>query len=168
MSLQSTLRQFKFPREFRIMQSPWPAEMSAAVAKMAYALSQAAVPIREKAGNSAPQISTSLVADIGTGIWRLRQRMIDAKTGEPHEEMRRPFRHVQWIWDKLTDAGVEISDHTGERVPESGIYALKVVSYEEKPGLLHDQVLETIKPTISLNKNRIQMGEVIVGTCPRN
>lgn len=168
MSIQSTLRQLKFHREFRIMQSPWPSEIATAVVKMGQVLSQPAKLNEAKSEVSAPPISTSLVADIGTGIWRLQQRMIDVKTGEPFEEMRRPLRHVQWIRDKLTDAGVEINDHTGERVPESGIYALKVVSYEEKPELLHDQVLETIKPTIFLHKNRIQIGEVIVGTSHRN
>ncbi|HPG82074.1 MAG TPA: hypothetical protein PKY55_02270 [bacterium] len=168
MPLCDSLRQLKFPREFRIESLPWPDDLAIAAQEMAQAPENPADRFKEDAPKSTPELSVSLLADVGTGIWRLRQRMIEAKTGEPFEEMRRPFRHVQWIWDKLSDAGIEITDHTGERVPESGIYALKVVSYEKMPELLHDQVLETIKPTIYLNKNRIQMGEVIVGTSQKN
>lgn len=164
MTFIETLRQWQFPREFRISPLPWPQELAAAVDKLSLAnaepVHQPAIAVEQES----PLFPPSLLADIGTGVWRLRQRMIDVQTGEPLEEVRRPFRHLQWIWDKLNDAGIQILDHTGERVPESGIYALKVVAYEAMPGLKHDQVIETIKPTIFVQQQRIQMGEVIVGT----
>ena len=158
MSLYGTLRQWRFPSEFRIHPMPWPQKLENAEERLDQAIPAASKTKTAQKDKGEPLFPPALLADVGTGIWRLRQRMIDSRTDEPLEEMRRPFRHLQWLWDKLTDAGVQIMDHTGERVPESGIYALKVIAYEAMPALEHNRVIETIKPTIFTNQERIQMG----------
>jgi hypothetical protein len=104
------------------------------------------------------------LADVGTGLWRLRQKMVQPGTDRPLEEMRRAFRHLESVWDALTQAGMEIRDHTGEPVPEGGVYALKTVAFQPTPGISREKVIETIKPSIYYKDQMIQMGEVIVGT----
>lgn len=106
----------------------------------------------------------SLLADVGTGLWRIKQKMIQPGTNQPLEEMRRAYRHLESTWDALTQAEVQIIDHTGEVVPEGGVYSLKVIAYEPTKGLSRDSVIETIKPSIYFKQQMIQMGEVIVGT----
>jgi hypothetical protein len=122
---------------------------------------------KERSEQASPSINMeaflSLLSDIGTGLWRMQKTMVDRETGEPSEEMRRPYRHLRVLLDSLQDRGVEIHDHTGERVPDSGVYGLKVITYEPKEELQNEIVTETLKPTIILDNRIVQMGEVIVG-----
>jgi hypothetical protein len=110
------------------------------------------------------------LANLGTGLWRLRQRMLDPSTGQPLEEMRRAYRHFESVWDVLADAGIQIRDHKGEFLPERGFSGLHVAAYQPTPGLKKERVIDTIKPTILIKRAEanqdvlIQIGEVIVGT----
>src|SRR5205823_4748853 len=101
-------------------------------------------------------------ADVGTGLWRLRQKMVQPGTDRPLDEMRRAYRHLESIWDALVQAGVEILDHTGALF-DSGM-SLRVIAFQPTPGLGHEKVIETIKPTIYYAGQPIQVGEVIVET----
>jgi hypothetical protein len=105
-----------------------------------------------------------LLADIGTGLWRLRQRMVSPDTDQPMEEMRRAYRFFASVWDTLHDAGVTIQDHT--HTPYDPHLALKVLTYEPTPGVTREQVLETIKPSVYYRQRCIQMGEIIVAIPP--
>lgn len=109
---------------------------------------------------------TRRMADIGTGLWRLRQRMIQPGTDQPLEEFRRTYRHVQSIWDVLLEAGYTIQDHTDQ--PFDIGMDLKVITYEQKDGIEREMISETIKPSIYYQREgkswRLQMGEVIVAT----
>jgi hypothetical protein len=158
-SLMIDARQWKFPREFRIEAVEWPDGFDEAIKAIA-------APPPAPAGESADarRARMRLLADIGTGLWRLRQRMVDESTGRPFEAMRKAYRHFESVWDTVTQAGVDIRDHTGEPVPEGGIYALKTVAFQPTPGLAREKVIDTIKPSIYYKKDLIQMGEVIVGT----
>lgn len=119
-----------------------------------------------KAAASATDSATLIkaLADTGTGLWRLRQRMSQATASHSSPEMNRAQRQLEAIFDTLAAAQVEIRDHTGEAVPSSGIYALKALAYEPTPGLTSERVIETIKPSIYYDNRMIQMGEVIIGT----
>jgi hypothetical protein len=105
-----------------------------------------------------------LLADISTGLWRLRQRMVSPDTDQPVEEMRRAYRFFASVWDTLHDAGVTIQDHT--HTPYDPHLALKVLTYEPTPGVTREQVLETIKPSVYYHQRCIQMGEIIVAIPP--
>ncbi len=105
-----------------------------------------------------------LLADIGTGLWRLRQRLVSPDTDQPLEEMRRAYRFFASVWDTLHDAGVTIQDHT--HTPYDPHLALKVLTYEPTPGVTREQVLETIKPSVYYHQRCIQMGEIIVAIPP--
>jgi hypothetical protein len=105
-----------------------------------------------------------LLADVTTGLWRLRLKMLPANAKDPSEPNRRWYKQLEAIMDTLTAADIQIRDHTGEAVPRGGIYTLKVLAYEPTAGLSREQVIETIKPTIHLKDRVIQVGEVIIGT----
>lgn len=104
------------------------------------------------------------LANLCTGVWRVRRRMIDSATGLPRDDMRMPFRHLESVWDTLLAAGVEIRDHTDEPVPEYGSVALEILAYQPTSGLSRDKVIDTIKPSIYMDGRLMQMGQVIVGT----
>jgi len=112
------------------------------------------------------QEQLELIADIGTGLWRLKQRLTNPETGQPLEETRRAYRHFQSVWDAITEAGYTIMDHTGQ--PFNARQTLKVITYEQKPGIEREIVSETIKPSVYYQKEdkewMVQMGEVIVAT----
>ncbi len=159
----STLRQWLHPREFRIAAIDLPAVLSAFAERMAqHERTQAATQSKVRPAQSDGAADDRLLADVGTGWWRLRGRMVDPSTGEPPEEMRRAFRHAEAIGDALAAAGIRIQDHTGIDF-DPGL-SLKVLAYQPVSGMPRERVIETIKPTIYRNDVRIQMGEVIVGT----
>jgi hypothetical protein len=88
--------------------------------------------------------------------------MLRPGTQQPLDEMRRLYRHVQSMWDAMAQASVEICDHTGELVPEGGVYGLKVVACQPTAGVGREVVLETIRPSIRWRGQAIQIGEVIL------
>lgn len=105
--------------------------------------------------------SMQYLAEVGTGLWRLRRKMMDPGTDHPAAEMRRACRLMQTVWDDLARVGVMILDHTDT------IYTvnmpLRVLSFEKVAGFTEARVIQTVKPTIFLQERPIQMGEVIVG-----
>jgi hypothetical protein len=158
MTVLSAIRQFRFPREFRIAASPWPANLEQLLLQIGR-FGETARDGSEERGFVEQDLS--FIADIGTGLWRLRQKMTEPGTNRPLNGMQRPFRHLESVWDALVQAGAEIQDHT-DRPFDPGM-SLKVVSYQPIPGLGRERIIETIKPTIYFSGKRIQMGEVIVG-----
>lgn len=101
-------------------------------------------------------------ANIATNAWRIKIKMVDSDTGEAKEDMKRFYRHIEAIFESLGQIGVETID------PIRGVYdsgmALKVLSFEPTPGLSHEEIKETIKPSVIWQGRLIQIGEVIVGT----
>lgn len=102
------------------------------------------------------------LASIATNTWRARNKMIDPENGEPLEDMRRVFRHVDGISNTLEELGLRTLDPAGK--PYDSGMALKVIAAEETPGLSREEINETIKPSITWQGRLLQMGEVIVGT----
>jgi hypothetical protein len=100
--------------------------------------------------------------DLGCAAWKLRQKMFDHKTGEPKEEMRHLVRNVETIWDRLSEIGLEIQDHTGQ--PFDSGQSLEVLAFQPTPGVQRETVAETVRPTIYFMGRRILMGQVIVAT----
>ncbi len=102
------------------------------------------------------------LSSIATNAWRARNKMVDADNGETKEEMKRVYRHIEAQFDSLSQIGIEVRDLRGR--PYDAGMALNVISFEPQPGLSKDEIVETIKPTVTWNGQLIQMGEVIVGT----
>src|ERR1700677_3996343 len=80
------------------------------------------------------------LAHVATALWRLRRRLVDPQTGQPREEMRRPYRDLESAWDALEQAGVHIRDHTGD-VYDPG-YSLVCLAFQPTQGLTREQVIE--------------------------
>ena len=102
------------------------------------------------------------LANIATNAWRAKAKMVDPDTGETKEEMKRVYRHIEAIFESLSQIGVETIDPVG-RAYDTGM-ALKVVTFEPTPGLSNEEITETIKPSVAWQGRLIQIGEVIVGT----
>lgn len=158
------LRQLLFPAPLRISMAPWPQGWEEALKE---AVAGTAAPPAAPSGPEQPASSAGApdpgwLADLGTGLWRLRQRMLEPGTERPLEEMRRAFRHVESLMDVAGGIGLEIQNHTGAAY-HSGM-RLQVLAFQPTPGVHREKVGETVKPTIYLNGTMIQMGEVIVAT----
>jgi hypothetical protein len=102
-----------------------------------------------------------LVADIATGIWRIKNKFSETNTDDLPDEIKKAYRHVESTWDALSSAKVKVRDHTGEKYPH-GNPALKVIASQPTPSVQYEVITETIKPTIYYNGRLIQMGQVIV------
>lgn len=166
MNWYTGLRQWMFPRQFRILAPAWPPDLRAALAELVETLGQIGqgepLPATVAVEN---EISPRLLADVSTGLWRLQQKLATAG-GDAARDGRRALRHLEAVQDALTQAGVEIVDHTHE--PYAAGLALKVIAFQPMDGLQREQVLETIKPTVYLKGRAIQVGEVIVATPTTN
>jgi hypothetical protein len=103
-----------------------------------------------------------LLAQLGTSLWRMRQKMLCPSTNQPREELGSVWSHFEAAWGTLTDAGFQIQDHTGE--PFDSGRDLKTLAFEPTANLTRETVIETIRPSIFFRDQRIQLGEVIVGT----
>ena len=109
-----------------------------------------------------PEEFGEFLADVATGVWRLKQRFLQPGTDQPREEMRKAYRDLQSLWDTLIQAGIEIQDHNGALYDPG--QSLKVLAFQPTQGLDQARIVETIKPTVYLQSHWLQLGEVIVGT----
>ena len=107
-------------------------------------------------------LDASVAAAVATGLWRMRNRMVEPGTDRPLADLRPLYRHLEATWDALTGAGIEIQSHDGD-IADPGL-SLSVVAYQPTPGLDRDRIVETIRPTVYFGGRIIQQGEVIVGT----
>lgn len=146
---RASVRQWRHPKEFRIRAAAWPVEALDAFA----GLTNAPADVAEAANG----LSERSVADVATGVWRLRARMAALPEGT-----RSATRHVEMAWDALAQAGVEIRDHLHD--PFDPGLSITVVAFQPTPGLAREQVIETIRPSVYLHDRVVQVAEVIVGT----
>jgi len=178
---QSRWRELRVPTEFRLARGDMRSKerVLGAIKALCLALDATRVEATESSdvhatrgldlstpheGGHLPPLSGSALPDLCIGLWRLRRRMIDPDTDRPLEDMRKPFRHLESVWDTLAEAGVDIRDHTNELVPEYGSIGLNVLAYQPMPGMTRERVIETVKPSIYVGERLVQMGQVIIGT----
>lgn len=103
-----------------------------------------------------------LIADIATGVWRMRNKFSMVNIEDLPDEMKKANRHLESVWDALASAKVETRDHTSEKyVPGM---ALKVIAFQPTPHVQAERITETIKPSVFYKDTLIQVGEVIVAT----
>jgi hypothetical protein len=114
----------------------------------------------------APKEWDRLVAEIATGVWRLRQRFAQIGVDRTRDDLRRAARDVNALWATLIESGVEILDHTGADYDPG--QALQVIAFQPTPGIERERILETVKPTVYFESRWIQLGEIIVGTPERS
>lgn len=164
MRILGNLRQLKFPKEFRISSFVLSPDWLSDLDSLVKALLSASEGEREQSTGDPAEEKGHLrfLAELGTGLWRLRQKMVQPGTELPLENMQRAYRHFQATWDVLTQVGLDVRDHTG--TPYDAGLSITVIAFESTPGIGREMIVETIKPTIYYKSQRIQRGEVIVGT----
>ena len=101
------------------------------------------------------------LSELATNAWRLKTRMVDPETDEPREEARKLYRHVEGLFRALNDAGIEVIDKTGK--PYDNGMPEKVIDFPQTPGLVKEEIIETIRPSIRWKEQPLQHGEIIVG-----
>jgi hypothetical protein len=115
-----------------------------------------------------PQVKASLspeekrlLVDLGTALWRLQKVVMEPDKERPRRGMKIVSRHLTSAWDIMRQRGLKVQSHTGCKF-DTG-QSLAVLAFQPTPGITHEVVLETVKPTLYLKDTLIQMGEVIVG-----
>ncbi|MFZ5517080.1 MAG: hypothetical protein ACOY90_10605 [Candidatus Zhuqueibacterota bacterium] len=163
MALWHQIRQWKYPREFRIAPSLLDQNSVRQFQQLIDSYTTQVKTTMEQAKQKPDtKMNTRLLADIGTGLWRIKQKVVHPVSGQPLPEMRSTYRHVESVWDVLIQTDVEIMDHTNQ--PFDPGMSLKVIAFQQTENLQRDMIIETIKPSIYYKKQPIQIGEVIVGT----
>jgi hypothetical protein len=100
--------------------------------------------------------------DLANSAWDLRKGSVDSLTGEPKPHLAKIARHVERLWDSLERVGLNIQDHYNQ--PFDSGQSLEVLAFQPTPGVEREIVAETIRPTVYLQGQRIQIGQVIVAT----
>src|SRR5882757_10100655 len=101
------------------------------------------------------------VANIVTNLWRAKAKMIEPDTGEPKEEMRRAYRHIEGALEAFNQLGLRLSDMVNQ--PYDAGLPVKVLTFQPTPGLSRDTILEVVRPTVIWQDTLLQMGEIVVG-----
>lgn len=153
--LYSNFRQLLYPPEFRIQRYHLAEELDQADNPATHSRN----PTPDSKSN--PLYDNSLLVEIATNLWRMHIKMVDLQTGEPLEETRRLFRHLNAIKSALEEAGITIQDHTGVSF-DSGMQ-ISVIAFQPHEHLDRERIIETIKPSIYYRRKMMQMGQVIVG-----
>jgi len=157
MSVFASLRQFLYPPEFRI--NPIKSYDLNTILKVVANLPD------KKLSTTISEESIRFLSDLSLSLWRLEKKMFKPGTDQPLEEMSHAYSSLASIWNSLIQAGVTVRDHTG-LLYDSGL-PLIVTDYQEIVGISKPKIIETIKPTVYLQGNPIQYGDVIVGITPR-
>jgi hypothetical protein len=165
--LQETIRQWIYPKELRITA---PREGFSAALNELKSMLLATRPSPAAAGRQpdpegGAAVDAAALAQIGTHLWRLKNKMVEPGSKRPREEFSRAYRHLDAAWDVLFEAGVEVLDLTGR--PFDHGQSLRPLAFQPVPGLQRRMIMETISPSILLRGKVIQSGEVIVGV-PEN
>ncbi len=148
-----------------------------AVAQFAHEL----VPPSEPNAPAAPPLAPGerklarLFSTIATNVWRMKNQLLDAETGEPKDGLggrsaAKLARYLASLDGALEDAGVQVvGDYSGKPHDEGD--AVKVISYEDRPDLRRAEYIETLLPTIRWTNEQgqarlLQLAEVVVGRPP--
>ncbi len=155
------LRQWLYPRPFRIPSPVWPDDVLFALKDVMRGSPVDAAALLP-GGDQVDQ--DALLANIGTNLWRMRRKLINLDSGQPREELREAYRYFESMWDTLAQAGIDILDHTNNRY-DPGL-GLKVLAFQPTSGIGREIITDTLRPTIYRDKTMLQAGEVIVAVPP--
>jgi hypothetical protein len=121
-------------------------------------------PLAAVASDSSGDLSTALhgsITNIVTNLWRAKAKLIEPGTGEPKEETRRVYRHIEGALETFTQLGLSITEMVNQ--PYDPGLPVKVLTFQPTPGLKRDTIVEVVRPTIIWRDTLLQMGEIVVG-----
>jgi hypothetical protein len=116
----------------------------------------AAVPAEPSSAR--PELNEAALADAATSLWRAQRRL---DRGAASARSRQTARFLRACRTALADAGLVVQDHDGDAFHPGR--SLAALAFQDDPSLTAETVLETVRPTVYLHEQRIQMGQVIVG-----
>lgn len=155
---RNTFRQWMYPAEFRIAEGVWSEKIAEQLTEVL-----AALPI--SVNNERQGLADKHLVAIGTRLWQLRTEMMGNEGNTQPDALRRASRHLEVLWDRFAEAGLDIDDLSNEIISETGGHpGLKVLAYQPTNRVTCYRVIDTVKPMIKFNNEIIQDGEVIVGT----
>jgi hypothetical protein len=140
-------------------------EYEEALASLGQAGSPAA-PTPASAPAAMPEALGASLCQLATHVWRTRAKLVDAETGQPREENKRVYRHVEGAMESLGQMGLTMNDWMNQ--PYDAGLPVKVISFQPTPGLTRDTIVEVVKPTVIWNDTLLQLGEVVVGVPPQS
>ncbi len=160
MSWLDDLRQWVQPKEFRISQPQAFPGLQSELQQLMKAISEIPEP-EENAPAHTDEAHGKFLADLGTRLWRLRNRMAQPNSNEALPGMERPYRFFESVWNSLAREKIDVVDYT-DQLYNPGI-PMEIISHEKKANLTRKTIIETIKPAIFYKDKRIQIAQVIVG-----
>lgn len=108
-----------------------------------------------------PPYDERALATAATSLWRAQRKLAQpAQAGAA--EARQAGRYLSRCGDALGDVGLVVRGHDGEAFHPGR--SLEVLGYRNDPSSEGETVLETVRPSVYFNDQRIQMGQVIVGS----
>jgi hypothetical protein len=113
---------------------------------------------------AAPEGMGPSIATLATQIWRTKAKLVDTATGEPREEARKVYRHVEGALEALGQMGITLNDWLNQ--PYDPGLPVKVITFQPTTGIVRDTVVETVRPTVIWKDQLLQLGEVVVGIPP--
>lgn len=128
-----------------------------------------AIPRGQESGPStegaAPPQATIMKAMISCAnqTWRIASAVIDQESKEAKEELkpqeiRKVAKAIESLMETFESLGLRVIDRLGE--PFNPGLPDQVVTEEPREGLVRDQIIRTIRPTIVWNDAMVQRGEV--------
>lgn len=162
--LQQIIRQWIYPKELRISQpgADLPCILNALRAALVEKSTAQATAIETvRYGQDDGPLNAKALAQVGTHLWRLKNKMIEPGLKRPRDEFSRVYRHLDAAWDVLAEAGIEIVDLTGR--PFDHGQSVRPLAFQPVVGLERRVIVETVSPSILLRGKVVQAGEVIVG-----
>jgi hypothetical protein len=150
--LRASLRQRRFRKAFRIPPPMWDEEQQRWLEETIGSTPDIVLPAESGV------VDQKALAASATNLWRALRKLEDADDAPP------PVRHAQHYLRKvrqtLADGGLVIYDHDGELF-HPGL-SLDVLARESSAEAEKETVAETVRPTVYLGEERIQLGQVIV------
>jgi len=116
-------------------------------------------------------LSLEVVSSLALEIWRLEKRLNKIKNimGETFgNDSDSVFDQIQRIKDFFAKHEIELREHTGENYNDG--LSLKAIHFETDKNMPKNtmKIIETVKPTVSLNGKIISHGEVVVAKSKEN
>lgn len=152
-------------RPARAAGRPKPGPASASANAEGAATLEATTPHPQQQSSILPGFTGGVLAEVATRLWRARRHAIRTAESTASEQSaplaRSVLREVDAALATLDRAGVTVQDHDGAAF-DPGL-TLVAVSFQPVDGLAHEQVLETLRPSIYLGGRHVQRGEVVVG-----
>lgn len=110
---------------------------------------------------TAPDGLMPALSALATHVWRAKNKLVEPETGQPREEAKRVYRHIEGALETFAQIGLTLNDWMNQ--PYDAGLPLKVLSFQPTPGIQRDTVLEVVKPTVIWKDTLLQLGEVVVG-----